>query len=74
MLRDVKTPSYMALYLAVLGGSRPSVLLSPVLSGVCSCYKEQDQPRCTLHSGVFPKQELLIHPTETVDYSLNSKR
>lgn len=67
-LRAVKTPSYMTLCLAVMGGSQPSVLLNPVLFAIFSCYKEQDQPRCVLHSEVFPKQELLTHPTETVDY------
>lgn len=73
-LRAVKTPSYLTLCLAVVGGSQPSVLLSPALFDIFSCYKEQNQPRCVLYSGVFPKQELLTHPTETIDYWLNSKR
>lgn len=67
-VRAVKAPSYMALCLAVVGGSQPSVPLSPVLFAIFSCYKEQDQLRSVLHSGVFPKQELLTHPAETVDF------
>lgn len=75
-LSTVKTLSYLALYLAVVGGSHilSSVLLSPVSFDIFSCCKQQYQPRCVLQAGVFPKQELLTRPAETAYDWQNSKR
>lgn len=50
-------------------GGLPAIsFIKPCFIAIFCCYKEQDQLRCVLHSGVFPKQDLLTHPMETVDY------